>query len=244
MEKSKTEQSAPSSWWLTHRGIGAGLLLLLIIGLFAWRFGAQIWLLASDEATLEASLVQLGWWGPLALIGINVAQILVAPIPGYVVQAAAGYLYGWFWGGIYGAIGLMVGAMLAMWLSRTLGRPLVERMVGLERLTRWEKVTFSTSTAVWFLLLLVPTGDLPYFMAGLAHVSYTKIFLLTLLIRMPSAFVVAAAGAGAWALSGWQLALLFGAIGLLVLGFWRFQEPLLQTIDRRVERHVAKQENP
>ena len=61
-------------------------------------------------------------WGPAALIGINVAQILVAPIPGYVVQAAAGYLYGPLWGGIYGAIGLMIGAMLAMLLARLLGR--------------------------------------------------------------------------------------------------------------------------
>lgn len=243
MEKTQGDRSELSSRRLTYRWLVAGM-VLISAGLVAWRFGAQIWFLASDEAALEAAIAQLGWWGPLALIGINVLQILVAPIPGYVVQAAAGYLFGWLWGGIYGAIGLIVGAMLAMLLARTLGQPLVERMVGAERLARWEKVTFSTSTAVWFLLLLAPTGDLPYFMAGLAHVSFTKIFLLTLLIRAPSAFVVAAAGAGAWVLSGWQLVLLFAALGLLLLIFWRFQGPLLHAIDRRVERQVPKQETP
>ena len=220
------------------------LLGIMMVGaaLLAWRYGAQLWALASDEAALEAAVASLGMWGPAALIGINVAQILVAPIPGYVVQAAAGYLYGPLWGGIYGAIGLMIGAMLAMLLARLLGRPLVERMIGQERLDRWEKLTFSTSTAVWFLLLLTPTGDLPYFMAGLSHVSFTKIFLLTFLVRVPSSFVVAAAGAGALALSGWQLALVFGVLGLLLLVFLRYQDRLVHAIDRRVEQQIPERE--
>lgn len=222
------------------------LLGLLAAGatLFAWRYGAQAWALVSDEAALEAAVARLGIWGPTALIGINIAQILAAPIPGYVVQAAAGYLYGPLWGGIYGALGLMVGAMLAMWLARFLGRPLVERMIGAARLAQWEKLTFSTSTAVWFILLLTPTGDLPYFMAGLSHVSYAKIFSLTLLIRVPSAFVVAAAAAGAFTLSGWQLALLFGALGVLLFVFLRYQDRLLLAIDRSVAQHIPKREIP
>ena len=93
--------------------------------LLAWRYGADLWALANDEVALEAAVASLGMWGPAALIGINVAQILVAPIPGYVVQAASGYLYGPLWGGIYGAVGLMLGAMLAMLVARLLGRPLV-----------------------------------------------------------------------------------------------------------------------
>ncbi len=212
------------------------------MSLLAWRYGAQVWGLVTDEAALEAAIARLGLWGPLALIGINVAQILVAPIPGYVVQAAAGYLYGPLWGGVYGAIGLVVGAMLAMLLARLLGRPLVERMVGQERLTRWEKLTFSTSTTVWFIILLTPTGDLPYFMAGLSRVSFLKIFLLTMAIRVPSAFVVAAAGAGVLTMSGWQLTVIFGALGLLLLIFLRYQDRLLHAIDRRVEQHIPKRE--
>jgi uncharacterized membrane protein YdjX (TVP38/TMEM64 family) len=132
--------------------------------------------------------------------------------------------------------------MLAMLLARLLGRPLVERMIGAARLARWEKLTFSTGTAVWFLLLLAPTGDLPYFMAGLSHVTFTKIFVLTLLIRVPSTFVVAAAGAGILVLSGWQLALLLGGLGLLLFAFLRYQDRLLQAIDRRVDQHIPKRE--
>jgi len=175
-----------------------GLVAISLLGTaLAWRYGPQVWSLAQDEAALEAFVAQLGPWGPLMLITINAAQIVFAPLPGYVMQAAAGYLYGPLWGGIWGAVGLVIGAMLAMGLSRYFGRPIVERLVGSERLDRWERVTFSTSTVIWFLILLAPTGDLPYFMAGLARVSFTKILLLTLLIRVPTTFLVAAAGAGA-----------------------------------------------
>ena len=121
------------------------LVIVSLIGLAAW-WGPQVWRIARDEAALQAAIAELGWLGPLALILINVLQIVIAPIPGYVMQAAAGYLYGPFWGGIWGSIGLLAGAMLAMGLARTFGRPLVERFVGIERLEHWENATYSTST--------------------------------------------------------------------------------------------------
>jgi uncharacterized membrane protein YdjX (TVP38/TMEM64 family) len=210
--------------------------------LLAWRFGPNLASLAQDPAALRVFVQELGWQGPLALILINAAQILVAPIPGYVMQAAAGYLYGAWWGGVYGALGLLVGAMLAMALARVYGRPLVERVVGQERLAQWERVSFSTSTLVWFVILVTPTGDVPYFLAGLSHVSFRKIFLLTLLIRVPTTFVVAAAGAGTWFLTGWQLALLIGGLGLVLLFFVRFQDRFAGLVDRQVQRRLSEEE--
>ena len=168
-------------WWILSGVVIAGALA-------AWRYGSTFWAVVSDEQALEAFIASLGWIGPLALVAINVAQIVVAPIPGYVMQAAAGYLYGPFWGGVWGALGLLIGSMLAMALARIFGRPLVLRLVSAERLARWERVTHSDSTVIWFMILLAPTGDLPYFMAGLAQVSFTKIFVLTLMISRAHRF--------------------------------------------------------
>lgn len=215
---------------------------LVWLALLAWRFGPNLVSLAQDPAALRLFVQELGWQGPLALVLINAAQILVAPLPGYVMQAAAGYLYGAWWGGVYGALGLLLGAMLAMTLARVYGRPLVERVVGQERMAQWERVTFSTSTLVWFVILVTPTGDVPYFLAGLAHVSFRKIFLLTLLIRVPTTFVVAAAGAGTWLLTGWQLALLIGGLGLVLLLFFRYQDRLAGLVDRQVQRRLSEEE--
>jgi uncharacterized membrane protein YdjX (TVP38/TMEM64 family) len=84
----------------------------------------------SDPADLRAWLESLGPWGPVGLIALFVLQILVAPLPGYVFQAAAGYLFGWFWGAVYACIGMLIGGTLAMTLARIFGRPLVRRVVG------------------------------------------------------------------------------------------------------------------
>lgn len=221
--------------------------LMLIIGgltvVLAGAFGPQAWAIAQDEAALEAFVVQLGAWGPLALIALNAAQIIVAPLPGYVVQLAAGYLYGPLWGGIWGATGLVVGAMLAMGLARCFGRPLAEQLVGAGQLDRWERVTFSTSTLVWFAILLAPVGDLPYFLAGLAKVSFTKILLLTLAIRVPSTLVAVAAGAGVWLLPGWQLAIVLAVLGVAAALLIRYQERLLALVDRRVQGQLSREES-
>lgn len=229
--------------WLAEQRLWLFWLSLATFGIGAWRVGPRLWSLFQDEVALEAFIAQLGLWGPLALIALNALQIVVAPLPGYVMQAAAGYLFGPLWGGVFGALGVLIGSMAAMALARLFGRPLVERLVGAERLSRWERMTFSTSTAVWFAILLAPTGDLPYFMAGLSQVSFTKIFLLTLAIRAPSTMVVAAAGAGVWWLSGWQLAALLLALGLLTVLFLRHQERLQTLIDRRVQRRFSGEES-
>src|SRR5690242_2918471 len=65
----------------------AGIVVLVAIALL-WS-GPHLWQLAQDREALEAWVAQLGWLGPLALITLNALQIVIAPIPGYVVQVAA-----------------------------------------------------------------------------------------------------------------------------------------------------------
>jgi uncharacterized membrane protein YdjX (TVP38/TMEM64 family) len=226
--------------WLGRNILWVGIAILLCGT--AIGFGPQIWRVARDEEALQAAIESLGWLGPAALVLINILQIVIAPIPGYVMQAAAGYLYGPWWGGLWGSLGLIAGSMLAMGLARTFGRPLVERFVGSDRLEHWEKLTYSTSMLVWFTLLAAPTGDLPYFMAGLSHVSYWKILALTLLIRVPSTFVVAAAGAGIWSVSGWQLAAAGAGMGALLVLFILYRQRLVAVFDRYVQRRLSEQE--
>ena len=223
---------------------GRWLLLVVLIGLgfgILW-LGPQLWPLLQDEQALEAWVDSLGWWGPIVLVTINAAQIVIAPIPGYVLQIAAGFLYGPVWGGVWGSLGLLLGSSLAFGLARLYGRPVAEQLVGASRLTRWEQVTRSENTLAWFVLLTAPTGDLPYFLAGLSRVSYIKILAITLVIRVPSTFVVAAAGAGVMLLTWWQLTLIFIGLTLLLVLFLRYQTQLLGWIDRQVTRLDAPHE--
>lgn len=219
---------------LFKRRSHAFLLVLGIagIGLLLWQYGPLLRPILSDRARFQTFVQELGWFGPIMLVLFNALQIIIAPIPGYIVQLAAGYLYGPLWGGIWGALGLYLGSMSAMWLARTFGRPLVEMAIGAKRVAHWEHVIHSDSIYIWFALLLGPTGDAPYYLAGLSHVRFAHIALITTLLRVPSAFVAAAIGAGVVTLTWWQFTLIVAAVGLSALIIIRHKTFLAAQADR------------
>jgi len=178
-------------------------LLILIALAFIFRERLQTYLTSLDQARLW--LQGLGMIGPVALIVINALQIVVAPIPGYPVQVAAGWVYGVWPGGMFGVIGLALGAALAITLARLLGRPFVIRIIGKERLEQWEHVLHADSAWLWALVFLGPIGDIPYFLGGLSSYPIPRLVTIAVLVRSPSVFLAAAVGAGLVALEPAQV---------------------------------------
>lgn len=80
------------------------VLVALFLGAMAYctiRFGPQLTQLAKDPGSLSDKLGSYGWKGILLFIGIQILQVLVAAIPGEVVQIAGGYIYGTWLGTLY-----------------------------------------------------------------------------------------------------------------------------------------------
>ncbi|HSN76114.1 MAG TPA: VTT domain-containing protein [Anaerolineae bacterium] len=188
--------------------------LLLIGAALAVRYARPVFDFLSNEQQLQAWLDRLGPLGPLAVIALNAMQVVVAFVPGYAMMIAAGYLYGFPMGAIYGVIGMALGGLIAISLARRFGRPFVVRMVGASRLEHWEGVARLNSLPVWFLLMLGPFGDVPYYIAGLTSLAIWKIIAIALLLRTPSALVAAAIGAG---LVDWRSPWVIGGAGALML---------------------------
>lgn len=172
------------------------LLVLVAVLALAWWFREPLAGHLSNLPEARAWLHSLGPLGAVIFIAINAAQIVLAPIPGYIVQLAGGWVYGAGWGALLGIIGLALGATLAMTLARLLGRPFVSRMVGAARLARWEHVTRADRPWFWALLFLAPIGDLPYFLAGLSRYPIPRLALVAVVVRSPSVTLAAAIGSG------------------------------------------------
>jgi len=207
---------------------------VLAVVIILWRLFIG---LVTDAERARAWLASLGPWGPVAMILVNAGQIVFAPIPGYFVQLAGGYLFGAVPGTIYSLCGMLTGGALAMTLARRFGRPFVERRLGAERVSRWERLLHANTTWVWFLLMAGPVGDLPYYLAGLAQVPIWKILGIVLITRGPAVGVAAAVGAGVvnlspLLLSGFLLAVLLPGILLFKAG---------QRLAKRFESFVLRQ---
>lgn len=220
--------------------IGLLFVLLLVMAVLAVRYARPVIDFLGNEQQLEAWLDRLGPLGPLGVIALNALQVVVAFIPGYAMSLASGFLYGFPLGAIYGAVGMAIGGLLAMFLARTFGRPLVVRMVGEKRLQRWEDVAHLNSLPVWFLLMLGPFGDVPYYIAGLTTIAYWKIITIALVLRTPSILVAAAVGAG---LVDWRSPWVIGGAVLLMgaaLIAMRYQSRIETFIDQHVLPRVVR----
>ncbi len=240
--------NAPMSVWI-KRGL---LIALAALGVaLAALYAQPVFTFLSNEQQLQAWLDRLGPIGPLAVIGLNALQVVVAFIPGYAMMVAAGYLYGFPMGAVYGVIGMALGGLIAISLARHYGRPLVVRMIGASRLERWEDAAHINSLPVWFILMLGPFGDVPYYIAGLTSIAIWKIVAIALLLRTPTVFVAAAVGAGLvdwrspWVIGGAAVLMLIGAVAL------RYQTRIERWVDQvalpwatRLARQPAPEHRP
>ncbi|SEK48605.1 TVP38/TMEM64 family protein [Haloferax larsenii] len=168
----------------------------------------------ADPRALRAWLLDFGPLAPLAFVGVQILQILVAPIPGQALGFASGYLFGAALGTLYSMIGIVVGTALAVALSRHFGRPYVERVVATDTLDRFDGLVANHGLAVLFLFFLVPglPDDALCFVAGLTDIPVRRIVAVAAVGRLPGFLLVNIAGSAAADANGPLLAV---AIGLL-----------------------------
>ena len=196
----------------------AGLLVIGLATLALWRWGQSLMTFFQDQEQVRHWLADFGPLAPLISIGLNVAQVLLAPVPGQVIGLANGYLFGVLWGTVYSLIGVMIGSALAMGLGRWLGRPVVERFVGPDQLARWDDLAARRGPLFFFLIFLLPLvpDDIACFAVGLSPLSIPYIVTLATIGRLPGLVVSSWIGANAsnLSLAGWVVV---GA-GALALG--------------------------
>jgi uncharacterized membrane protein YdjX (TVP38/TMEM64 family) len=215
-------------------------LLFLILGSFTvW---AYLWapsftpfgLSFSDPARLQEMITGWGPRGALVLIGLQIAQILLAPIPGHILGFVSGYLYGPWLGTLISMIGTLIGAGLAMWLARRFGRPLVQRLVSPAWLERLDRLAKRRGPAVFFYIFLFPflPDDVACFAAGLSPLPLEELMLLVLVGRLPGLFIPNWLGAHATDLSPRQWLIIVLLMIPLAVAFWHWQ----QWIEERLVR--------
>jgi len=86
-----------------------------------------------DRESVRHWLAGLGALAPLASIALNVAQAVIAPIPGFIVPYVDGAIFGVWSGALITWIGGVAGAMACFGLSRSIARRHVARWCGRSR---------------------------------------------------------------------------------------------------------------
>lgn len=217
-----------------------GGLLIVVVLIVLWRPLAQV---GADSTVVRVWIEQTGPLAPLAFFLLNVAQIVVAPIPGYPVQVLGGILFGIVPGSIYAVGGMVAGGTLAAWLGRRYGRPWLEKRMGAETLAQWGKIAHIDSFWTWWVILLIPLGDIPYFFAGLSRIPLSRFALAILTSRGPFTVLIVWAGDSVVNLPLIWVALLMAAIGLIIIFGFSQRERIEAWSRIYIARQVAETED-
>ena len=191
----------------------------LKIGAAALGLIAAVWLLQRgwvdlDAMSVRAWLIDLGPIAPLAYVVVYALQVIVAPIPGLPIGAAAGFVFGLVPAIVYGSLGLGIGVVVALLAGRLWGLRLLARVAGPDAIAKWEQLRLINSPVTWLVIFLGPSPDLILFVAGMTRIPLPRLFLIALLGRAPAMIAATLLGAGALDMGPW---LVVGAtlIGLL-----------------------------
>jgi uncharacterized membrane protein YdjX (TVP38/TMEM64 family) len=188
-----------------------GLALLGVGVVVAWPYVRPIF--SGGAAAAAGLLGRTGPYGPLVVIGLQMLQAVISPLPSWPVTMAAGALYGPVPGTVYSLVGGTLGAAINFLLARRVGQPWVARTLG----EQWVERAGGLTPLHFFVLTLfgrlipIASFDVVAYLAGISRV------------RLPVFLGVAALGQGpallAYAWFGRDLALAnqAGLLGSLVV---------------------------
>jgi len=172
-------------------------------------------------------------FGPLSVlifIGLQVLQVIVAPIPGEVNGFIGGYLYGPFLGTLYSTIGLTIGSWLAFVLARWLGLPFVEKVVSPEIIQKYDCFMEHRGTLVTFILFLIPgfPKDALSYIVGLSHMRMTTFLIVCTAGRFLGTMMLSISGSYARNEQNAAMLAILGVSALVVLLAYYYREDLLR----------------
>ena len=178
-------------------------------------------------------------------IGLQIVQVVAAPIPGEVTGFVGGILFGPLWGVVYSTIGLTLGSWLAFMLARWLGRPIVEQLVNREIIDRYDYVMKHKGLLLAFLMFLIPgfPKDILCYVLGLGHMQQRDFLIVSAFGRLLGTVLLTMGGAF---FRDAHYAALFTVIGvsLLIILFAMIYHERLEHVLRRISGALRKDRDP
>jgi uncharacterized membrane protein YdjX (TVP38/TMEM64 family) len=180
-------------------GLAAALLVLGALAWWSYTSGGFVFTLAQTTrdgnqslGILRQYLASWGAFGPIAYVLLVIVEVLVAPLPGTLLYAPGGAIFGGFLGGSLSLTGNVIGAGLACAIARFWGEPLT-RSLDSARLTSVRDVL--AARGLWLILLLrlnpLTSSDLVSYAAGLVGVPVWKVVAGTLVGMAPLCYAQA-----------------------------------------------------
>ncbi len=166
--------------------------------------------------------------GVLVMLFMFIIQVILALIPGGLLEVACGYAFGSVAGGIIAVTGIMAGSGLTLLFVRKFGRKFAELFYSKEKLDSISILKDKKKRNILvFLVFFIPgtPKDLLTYVVGLTDMSIPLYLLITGIARTP-AILVSTIGGDALGLENYWQGLLFlgGLVVVSLIGVFIYQK--------------------
>lgn len=214
--------------------------LIAFLGYLTWVITAKIIEIGSAPEDVKEFIASFGYAGWLVALGLQFLQILVAFIPGELIETGMGYAFGAWLGTALCYAGLALGQTTVFLIIRKFGVRALGYFVSLEKLDRFVFLKNEKRLKqVIFILFIIPgtPKDLFTYLAPLSPIGLSEFLVISLIARFPS--IVSSTIGGNLLSEGNYLyaAILYAVTGVLsLIGMWVYNAIL----KKKEEHHAIK----
>lgn len=216
------------TWFLT---LLSTVLLLTMGGILLWRTG--FFQAATSLSGLQDYLTAFSPYSHLVFFLLQLASVIIAPIPSNVTALADALLFGALSAFLLTWAAVVLGSFVVFLLARRLGQAFVDRFVSQTLSDRYLEVIHRKRDVFLAMAFLFPffPDDILCILAGLTEISLPRFLVLVILFRPWGLLVASAVGGSVVSIPLWGMVLLgLGGLSIFLLGMKygdRLEEALL-----------------
>lgn len=189
------------------------LMALTLICLYLLKISGFLDKIDSVES-LRNYVASFGYMAISIYVILNVLQVVILPIPGFIAVATGVALFGPLKTAVFSFLGIVIGSFIAFFTGRIFGSKVVEWLIGAKALSKWEKSIKNKDKLILTFMFLFPffPDDILCFVAGLTSMSTGYFTVMIIVCRIISVFTTAYSVSGNiipyntwWGLSLWGI---------------------------------------
>lgn len=208
--------------------------IMVLVCVLLWPYFHELFEPGGVDRLID-SVRDAGPVGVLILLGLQLLQIVVAFIPGEVVQIAAGMLYGPWIGALVIMVGCVISSALIFVLVHKLGAPFVQGMVPDKYSSKFKEFEKTGKlNVIVFVLFLIPglPKDVFTYLVPLTDMNMKTFLILSNVGRIPGVVVSTYAANGLVDGHIMQSVIIFAVAALIAVLGIVFREQIMKVLER------------
>lgn len=162
-----------------------------------WKMVIHTYDVLTDREAIQSYILSWGLAAPIVFTGIQILQVVLAPIPGEATGFIGGFLFGALNGFLYSSAGLTVGSLINFGIGRFLGKQFIRKLIPASQIKQLDRLVHRQGAIVLFICFLFPGFPKDYLclFLGISDIPFKLFIIMATFGRMPGTLALSVQGA-------------------------------------------------